>query len=660
MNRSSNWCALALVAIICFNVRAATLPSDWQHEQAFNVSTSGLIKISLPVETLDAARPALEDLRLYDDSSSEVPYVIERLMPSVKTIRDVKSFQVSLQSRATVITIETGLVQPLDTITLETPALSFLKPVRIEASADGRNWQTLAQGQPIFRQLNGAGKLSVSFPSGAWAWLRLTADDQRTAPIPFTGARVQATVIETAPTEWMLVTISERTENPGESRLALNLGAANLNVASVKIETTEPLFTRHATFAVPQVSEDAIREQTIGQGAIYKVAVEGQPASENLSVPLDAQIPSRELLVLIKNEDSPPLAISSVRIERRPVYLVFLARQSGTFHLLTGNSHCAAPRYDLAALGMNLKSVAVTPMQLPPPAPNPNYRAPEVLAGIEADGAALDVSDWKFRKPVKFARGGAQQIELDLEVLSRAQSGFSDLRLVREGKQIPYVLEHTSITRAITPLVTVTADSKRKNVSRWIVKLPQPSLPIIGLQCVSSTALFDRQISAYEEGTDERGEHSRSTLGSASWNHKPGETRREFSFDFLRPMDSDTFILETDNGDNPPIELDNFRVFYRAERVLFKAKSDDEVFLYYGNPNNVAPPRYDLSLVAGQLLTADKSPASLGAQEQLKKSSWAESHKAGTGGLVFWGVLALVVIGLLAVISRLLPKDKAI
>ena len=51
---------------------AAALPTDWKHEQQFNVSAPGLVKMSLPVETLDAARPALEDLRLYDDGSAQL------------------------------------------------------------------------------------------------------------------------------------------------------------------------------------------------------------------------------------------------------------------------------------------------------------------------------------------------------------------------------------------------------------------------------------------------------------------------------------------------------------------------------------------------------------------------------------------------------------
>ena len=321
----------------CFSINAA-LPSDWQHEQHFDVTSPGLVKFSLPAETLNAARPALEDMRLYNDAGNELPFLIERPTPVAKVVQPAKSFHVSLNASATVITLETGLAQPLDGVSLETPAGSFIKAVRVEGSADGQRWQTLATGQPIFREPSGASQLRVAVPPGAWGWLRLTVDDARTQPIPFTGARIFAAVATATPTELQPATITERNENPGETRLTLNLGAANLDIASVRIETDGPLFTRLVTLAVPVVSEDAVREEDFGQGVIYRVAIEGQKTSENLSVPLENRIPTRELVLTVKNGDSPPLTISGVRVERRPVNLVFLARAAGNFHLFTGNS----------------------------------------------------------------------------------------------------------------------------------------------------------------------------------------------------------------------------------------------------------------------------------------------------------------------------------
>ena len=651
----SRWfCFVTLLGSVAVH---AALPSDWQHTQEFSVTAPGLVKISVPVETLHAARPALEDLRLYDDAGNELPFFIERPTPASKVVRAAKSFQVSLNASTTVITLETGLAQPLDGVLLETPAGSFIKAVRVEGSADGQRWQTLTAGQPIFREPAGAGQLRVAIPAGLWPWLRLTVDDARTQPVPFTGARVFAAAAETTAMELQPATITERNENPGETRLTLNLGAANLDVASVQIQTDEPLFTRSVTLAVPVVSEDAVREQTIGQGWIYRIAVEGEKTSENLSVPLEARVNSRELLLLIRNQDSPPLAVSGVRIERRPVYLVFLARAAGKFHLLTGNSRCPAPHYDLASLGANLKNVPATSVNISALENNPDFRAPEALAGVELGGTALDVADWKFRQPVKMSGGGALQLELNLDVLAHAQAGFADLRVMRGSNQVPYIVQHTSISRTLAPAVTVTNDAKNPKLSRWSIKLPRPGLPLTRLACATKTPLFQRSPSLYEELADERGDKYRHALGGGSWEQTPERKTKEFSLTLDSAPQSDTFILETENGDNPPIELETFTAFYPATRLLFKAKPDDELFLYYGNPR-VAPPRCDLSLVANQLLAADKKNASLSGEQQLKKSSWREYEVPGKGGIVFWGILAVVVIGLLIIISRLLPKSS--
>jgi uncharacterized protein DUF3999 len=641
--------------LICISATAA-LPSDWQHEQSFEIAAPGLVKFSLPAETLNAARPALEDLRLYDDAGNELPFFIERPAPVAKVVRAAQSFQVSLNANATVITLETGLAQPLDGVSLETPAGNFIKAVRVESSADGQRWQTLATGQPIFREQYGASQLQVSFPALVSKWLRLTVDDARTQPIPFTGARIFAATAETMPIESQPATIAERDENPGETRLTLNLGAANLDVAALQIETDEPLFKRLVTLAVPVVSEDAVREQIIGQGCVYRVKIEGQAASENLSVPLESRIPSRELLLVIKNGDSPPLAISAVLVGRRPVNLVFLARSAGNFHLLTGNSRCAAPRYDLASLGADLKNVALAPVKISALADNPDFRAPEALAGIELGGTALDVSGWKFRKPLKISGDGAQQLELDPDVLAHADAGFADLRVMRGSNQVPYIVQHTSISRALAPSVTPANDAQQPKLSRWMIKLPQAGLPLTRLGCETDSTLFQRDVTLYEELTDERGEKFRRNLGGANWTQTPDHNSKEFVLTLDEPPRTGTLFLETQNGDNPPVELEKFAMFYPATRILFKAKPGDGLFLYYGNPRASAP-SYDLSLVAGQLLAADKTAATPAAEEQLKKSSWRENESPGNGGVIFWGILAVVVVVLLAVISKLLPKS---
>jgi hypothetical protein len=136
----------------------------------------------------------------------------------------------------------------------------------------------------------------------------------------------------------------------------------------------------------------------------------------------------------------------------------------------------------------------------------------------------------------------------------------------------------------------------------------------------------------------------------------PDQTNREFVLQLAGPVRSGQIFLETRNGDNPPIDLHNFRVFYPVSRILFKATTNEPDFLYYGNAK-VAQPQYDLSLVGNQLVKAAKSTATLSAEERLKGSALSDSRQSGAGSVALWSTLALVVVVLLWLIARLLPKS---
>jgi hypothetical protein len=246
-----------------------------------------------------------------------------------------------------------------------------------------------------------------------------------------------------------------------------------------------------------------------------------------------------------------------------------------------------------------------------------------------------------------------QELELGLEVIGHAQPDFSDLRLIRDRHQLPYILEPTSITRALAITASPANDPKKPNQSRWSLKLPQRGLPVTRLVCNSDTPLFKRDMRLYEVLTDDRGNSYESDLAHTSWVQTPERKSNQFTIELIRPT-SDTLYLETDNGDNPPIKLSKFQLYYPVTRVLFKSTAAP-LYLYYGN-REAGPPSYDLSLVASQILTADKTGPSTGLEEQLRKETWREAN-GGKGGYVFWGVLGVVVIGLFLVISQLLPKQ---
>src|SRR6516165_429615 len=592
-----NVCVIvALALLVAAQTGLAFDPNEWRNTQALEIPAKGLVRVNVPAATLDAAQPGLEDLRIVDSTRNQVSYLIERLLPDPElTIRPTE-FRSTVENGATHLILKTGTNAPIIGVSIETPATRFIKAVDVEGSNDETTWTKLAGGDSLFHLPNGATKLRVSLPEGAWQFLRITIDDLGSPPVPFTGAQLHK-ARTTAPGEAVAVTIKSRDESPGTTRLALDLGAANLTLGSLRIDSNEPLFTRAVTLAVPEVGDDGIRERNIADAVIYRINVNGKNEA-HLEIPFDSQIHTRELFVLIRNEDSPPISIDAARADRRLIRLTFFANQPSQYSLLSGNTQSVAPRYDLSALSGKLKNAAAMDVVPSALAPNPNYKPPEALA-VTLSGAKIDVAKWKFRKLLPLTQNGVQQVELDPELLARSQPDQGDIRIVCGEYQVPFIFQRTSLSRPISLNAVAANDPKKPAVSRWSVKLPQPGMPITRLVCTSSSPLFHRQMRLWEEVTDERGDKFASELGSATWDQTADSSTRDLVIELNARPQSDTLFLETDNGDNPAIELRDFRGFYPVMRVVFKATPDpaQPVWLYYGNPDAAAP-HYDLTLVA--------------------------------------------------------------
>jgi hypothetical protein len=149
-------------------------------------------------------------------------------------------------------------------------------------------------------------------------------------------------------------------------------------------------------------------------------------------------------------------------------------------------------------------------------------------------------------------------------------------------------------------------------------------------------------------------------LGGATWSRVPVDKQTgRLVIQLDRAPETGRLYLETDNGSNAPVNLHSFEGEYFATRAIFKAPADsaEPVWLCYGNPN-AEPPSYDLRLVADNLLRSDRQAITAGAQATGDGFATSASEAlTGASRYLFWGALILVVIALLAVTAKLLPKE---
>lgn len=649
---------MALGAAVLFAATAlpALEPAQWQRKAAINVAAAGYARIDLPEEILDAALPNLADLRLLDPQGREAPFDFVRPAEPVAPRTLSPRYEVRLADGATVVTITTGTADPLSYVTVETASGDFLKSASVEISPDGEQWTPFARGLPLFRKAETV-RTRVPLQGRSAGFVRITLDDRKTPPLAITGTvlALSPTTVVPPRTVTRAVAIGQREEFSGETVLTLDLGAAHLALTALEFASSTPAFSRTVTLTERRLENEVLAERVIARGSLVR---RPDAAADTPAVwTVGALAAPRELILHIDNGDSPPLPLSGVSIRRLKRELVFNADQAGVWTLLAGNPTAVAPRYDFARFSADLRAVPVD-VAVEQLTPNPAYQAPpEALADVVLPGAALDPIAWKFRRSVILGGAGVQQLELDLAVLARARTDLADLRLISGGKQIPYLIEQSALSREFTAALEPADDPRHPTVSRWRVKLPQSGLPLRRLVLASSTALFQRQLRFLEPITDERGQESLRLLAESSWMHQPAQPATNLSLALDRRLAGDTVVIETENGDNPPIILGSVRAAVGVTRLLFKPSAENPApEIIYGNPQ-AAPARYDLMLIAPQILGARKHIATLGAEVPTATSLDLFSGRGSV--MFFWGVLALVVVLLLVIVARLLPKPEA-
>ena len=653
-------CLLALAAT---PLGAALTPTEWSHKQDLLIAAPGLVRVELTAASFDAAGPRQEDLRILGPNGHELPSLVDRPpVPQSEVIRPA-GFALKFEGGATLLTLTTGTAAPLGSVAVETPEPYFLRPARVELSDDGAQWTLLDSGLPLFREW-GAEKLTLPLGQHSAAYVRITVAGHRAGPMPFTGAWLSVGATPAPQLLPVKAQIVRRDEFAGETVLMLNLEGAHLPLAALAFDTNEKLFTRRVTVTVREVRDGVPGERVVGAGTIYRVALDGAPVRSQLEMPLNFSAPTREVLVHVANGDSPPLTLDAVKLQRWPVNLLFMAPSYGHFTLLSGNPAAGAPHYDLAGFAEQLRAAGATGVVPGTIEPVPNYQPRESLAApplpdIPLAGAPLEEPGaWPDRRAVQIERTGVQELELDLEALARSRPDRGDLRLVRDGNQIPYVLELPSLARSLMLAPVATPDPKRRSVSVWQLHLPHAGAPVRRLVLSSKTPLFAREFRIFEKVSTPEGRGYENLLASGSWRRTPEpgvpETR---IFDLLDRTRTDTLWIETDNGDNPPIALESVQAVYPVVRLIFKVADAEGLALVYGNANASAP-RYDLSLVAERLLTVSRNIAKLGPGEPNPDAKGTFSGLKS--GYIFWGALALVVVVLLFVVSKLLPKPPLI
>jgi hypothetical protein len=602
-----------------------------------------------------SARGDLSDLRLADAAGREVPYLaVPPSAPEGEWVA-ARVLAVPATRKESGLEADLGRLQTVSRLRLSGLPEPFLKRFRLEGSGDRVRWTVLvAEGTLFALPEEDLRLLEASFEPGAYRYLRVVWDDRSSARAPLARAEAFAPAPRQPPPAAPLVPleVARREGEPGVSRYGLRLPGPHLPVRAIVIDAGGGHVRRRASVTESRLADGRLEPVALGHAELARVVRDGVTAG-TLRIPV-SRPEELELELRVEDGDNGPLDLRGVSAELEPLPWIYFESADGRPLTATaGDPERQAPRYDLEAVRPGLDRIATHRATLGPDTPAGPVEAPSPQAAPPdlAAGAPLDRAAFRWARDIPAAPPGLAAVRLDAGVLARS-AGLADLRIAApDGRQVPYLLEERPEPLAVplpAPAPTSEPRAGGRGVAAYSVVLPERTLPPSRLVLETTSRVFERTVRVWAD--ERRDGHGPRVVASATWRHADPERPPPPLTLALPTLSTARVVIAIDDGDNSPLPLASARLLLPAWRIRFFHPGPPLTLL--AGADRIAPPRYDLALLAPRLRAAPAREVPLG-----PAPSAADEDEPGSRlRNVFWVAVAVAVAVLLLVLARLLGR----
>jgi hypothetical protein len=423
---------------------------------------------------------------------------------------------------------------------------------------------------------------------------------------------------------------------------------------------------REARVTETRLSHREMTPALLGEATLRR-SVRGNATAANLRIPVTP--PSEaELELVIDDGSNPPLGVSGVTAIFAPLPFIYFESERGDALVARyGNPRLLAPRYDLEAVRDSVHTIAMASARWG----ESRERAPTATAAPEAvalhrTGAAIDPKTFRWTRTIPSGEPGLTALTLDAAVL--AHSRIADIRIARpDGRQVPYIVERLEEPLRLdlpmpefTPVPPATGSEfgtpdLGRTTSYYRLRFPYDSLPASRLVLTTGARVFRRQLRVEVVRppalNDGRRGRWRETVASSAWSHADESTPATPLTLHLPAIHSGEVYLAVEEGDNSPLPIAPPTLLLPTYRLRFyRDQADTPLSLLYGRLRLEAP-TYDIALLAPELVGAAAVEVAPGGESAGAAAAAGRIPKA-----LFWVVLGVAVLAMIALIGRLLKS----
>lgn len=316
------------------------------------VSVSGYYKILLSPEILSYSNGVYSDIRLFNSKGAEMPYIFNEETPAA-AITGFKEYQL-LENRhipgkkLTRVVISNAPQKVISSLSLVVRNTEVEKEITLKGSDDQQNWyiiqkSTFDKGE----KFNETSSLfTIIFPPSDYGYFEISVNDKKKDPVQI--LKVGYYDSKTAQGLYSPVpirNIAKTDSSNKKSYLTISL-PGEYEFSKIEFEISEPeLFRRNCYLA---------KYKTYNNKKVLEIIQNFELSSEKQNILETDKLRTRELIIVIENNDNVPLKINNIRLYQLSKFLIAKLDKGENYSLKTGNRELPYPEYDIKYFRENI------------------------------------------------------------------------------------------------------------------------------------------------------------------------------------------------------------------------------------------------------------------------------------------------------------------
>lgn len=363
-----------------------------------NVKEPGFYKIVLQPQIVAKCRKELHDIRIFDGNGKQVPYLLRTDYNNYSQNNFIELPILSIQQNTdsqTHVIIQNKLNKPLSELILVIRNTDASRTVTISGSDDQQRWFVIKENiflDNVFSTGTDRFNQSVQFPASSYKYFTIIINGKGLLPINIMKAGVYEDVRYNSKYVALPGPAIYQKDSTDKSYIRLIFNDEYV-IEKINLNVEGPKFFNRPVY----INEGYFSEQNA-----YRLRPDATAISS-------VNVKTKELNLIIYNEDNPALKIKSAKAYQLNTYLLTWLEPGNTYALLFGDAAAKAPRYDLQffkdSIQNTFKEIATGPVAnnaLASVTKQPERNQKMLLWLIlSAVGALLLFFTWRMAKEIK-------------------------------------------------------------------------------------------------------------------------------------------------------------------------------------------------------------------------------------------------------------------